>query len=135
MRDLLRTIYENILRNITKIPASTTNAWREDIFPTTFWLVVIISLLSVLLFYYFFNKLYSSYNGKGNWFATLFLNAFICGGVAITIVLVAIKLPVKQILALILWYGTINFVYGLLLFLFGTLLLKWFSPNGRKVPF
>jgi hypothetical protein len=135
MRDFVMTIFEKFLRGVAQIPSSTVAVWRNDVFPITLWLIIAISLISVLLFYLFFNKIYSSYNSGGSWFRTFLLNGFICGIVAFIIVYAAFPAIFKTVLTLSLWYAVLNMVYAFILFFVLSMIFKWFSPNGRKSPF
>ncbi|WP_338793707.1 hypothetical protein [Bernardetia sp. MNP-M8] len=135
MRDFLMFIYEKFLRSVAQIPSNTVATWRNDVFPLTLWLLLAITIVMAILFYFFYNRLYSSYNSFGSWFRTFLLNGFLTGVVAFIIAYSAFSKAFKPVLTLSLWYAVINLLYGFLLFFVLSMIFKWFSTNGRKTPF
>jgi hypothetical protein len=135
MRDFLIAIYEKFLRSVAQIPSNTVTTWRNDVFPLSLWLLLAISILMALLFYFFYNRLYSSYNSIGSWLRTFLLNGFVTGTVTFIIAYSAFSKAFKPVLTLSLWYAVLNLLYGFLLFLVLSFIFKWFSTNGRKTPF
>ena len=135
MRDFLIAIYEKFLRSVAQIPSNTVTTWRNDVFPLSLWLLLAITFVAAILFYFFYNRLYSSYNSIGSWFRTFLLSGFLTGVVSFVIAYSAFSKAFKPVLTLSLWYAVLNLLYGLILFFVFSLLFKWFSTNGRKTPF
>lgn len=129
IQNFFTSLYELFLGR--PMPATFTNDYREVIFPNTGLLLVLISLVMVVLYYYVFNRALSTglYKPK-HWVIMLLINA-----------IAAFMIPVMQVSnngvethSYTYTFAFVNAILSLVLFFVFSLLLKKGSVQAWTTP-
>lgn len=98
-------------------------------------LLIIITLIACITYYYYFNSRFGRYYSTGSWFKFMAIAAvFVAIGTLAVVVgdLSKSTVPVKNYYF---WLTFINIIYTAFLFFIISLLIKWGSPMGKRTPF
>lgn len=124
--DLFIGLYE-LLHGVQDNPV-----WEKIYVNTGFWLSIFAILITVL-YYYYFNFFFIKFYRKSMWFVFLFINSVINFIIAIFISTYLGEFEITE--ASVLFFGMINFLYAAIFYFIFSIIIKWWSPNGKNTPF
>lgn len=132
---LLNQPWNQYVQKYTECGRSVMDSFYYIIYPTSGVWLIIISLIFCFLFYYYFNYHYGRYY-KIKWFIVfLVLNSLIVFLVTFGISYFNLHKFSCTLFSQYLSFGLINFFYSALLFFIISIIIKWWSPMGKRTPF
>ena len=114
------------------------SVFRDELFVNIFWLLLVSSIATNLIYYYLINTiLRMSWSKKLHWGGFMFLNFAIVAGISFAIGanLQSLILLGEGYMAHLINYSMINGCYSLVFFFLFSMILKWKSLNASHVPF
>lgn len=107
----------------------------ENLYRDAFFLLLFVSVLTTFIYYLYLNANFGTYYSLKWYFFLMLTNScviFIASQLILYYSLKRFNCPTgPHIFSL----SVISFVYGLITFFIISMLLKWFSPMGKKTPF
>lgn len=144
---ILGTTWAHYLRDHGAPGRLVRDAFFNQIYEWSAIILIFVTLISCLLYYFYFNKRFGKYYSRKSWFKWMFFTALIVG--ILTFIVGSTYLDSFSIptLFLLVWQSLINFGYAKFLFLGISILFQLISiivrrisplnlsPMGNRTPF
>lgn len=127
--------WSQYLQKYTECGRSVMDSFYYNIYPTSGVWLIIISLIFCFLFYYYFNYRFGRYYTIKWYIVFSVLNCFFVFIVTFGIAYFNLHKFSCVIFSLYLIFGLINSLYSALIFFIISILIKWWSPMGKRTPF
>lgn len=135
---------------LTKYPAQgrlVRDAFFTNVYQWSGIILFLVTVISCLLYYFYFNKRFGNYYSKRTWFKFMFVTSFIIAILSFFVGRSFVSTFICPTTPLVAWVSVINFFYGLVLFFIISLICQLvailvrrlfaldLSPMGSRTPF
>ncbi len=107
--------------------------WIQQVYPSSFWILVLLPVAVVLLYYFVFVSIGPTFRKWVVWLGFMIITSFITG--LITYFMARHYLKDTPFSSEFVSFGGINFAYALIWFFLASLIVKSFSIHAPRTPF
>lgn len=131
----LTSTWGEVLRTCGSEGRLIKDNFQNKVYPDIGLYLAGVTLITVLIYYYYLNAKFGRYYSIWFWFLTLLSNSIIIFLITYMRTQSILNSPVCNINRHILYISFINAFFAALLFFIMSLIVKWKSPMGKKTPF
>jgi len=109
--------------------------FQHNIYPDIGLIFLVVATVFGVFYYYYLNFRFGRYYTNRTWWFILGLSSITSGLITYWKVKTMLNNPIVDVSHQLLWIGIINAAYAGVFFFMVSLLIKWFSPMGKRTPF
>ncbi len=132
---ILTIPWNEYLQKYTDCGKLVMDKFYISIYPLSGVLLVVSTLLLCIIYYYWFNLRFGKFYKRKSYFFFMIINSFVIGLISFIVAKSYLAKFNCTVTSQYLNFGVINFTYGAVLFFIVSILIKKWSPMGKKTPF
>lgn len=131
----LTSTWAEYLQRFTTCGRTVRDKFFSDIYSWAALWLILFSILSCAIYYYYLNAKFGKYYSRKSYFLTMLANSLLIAIATFISGRVILKSFICPTTTHLIWISIINFLYGAILFFLISIVIKWKSYMGKRTPF
>jgi len=127
--------WADFLRMNRSAGRAVKDSFQYKVYPEVGLSLLVIGGMFAFFYYYYLNARFGRYYSVKSWLVMLFISSIVVGVVTYLRTKSILDGPSIDVSQQLLSLSLINTIYAAFLFLLMSLIIKWYSPMGKRTPF